>query len=158
MDKKETLKSIVVELLEKGFGDRYKAEFTDISDTELKVDITGEGVSYLIGQFGKTLLAFQLLVRQIYMNKTEDYSEDLKILIDVDGYKVKRIEKIKEIAKNAADRAISLGQQVTLPVMNAFERHVVHDYINEIYPDMQTGSVGEEPNRRVALTPGQVVQ
>jgi spoIIIJ-associated protein len=153
MDKKEILKNIVNEFLEKGFRERYSAKFTDISDTELKIDISGEGVSYLIGQYGRTLLALQLLIRQIYMNQTEDYSEDLKILIDIDDYKVKRIEKIKELAKNAADKSVSLNQEVTLPTMNAFERHVVHDYINEIYPDMKTGSIGEEPNRRVVLSP-----
>ncbi len=153
MDRKETLKRIVGELLHNGFDDRYSVEFTDISDHELKVDITGEGVSYLIGQHGRTLLALQLIIRQIYMNQTSDYTEDLKIIIDIDNYKVKRIDKIKDLARNSADKAISLGQEVTLPVMNAFERHIVHDFINEVYPTMKTGSIGEEPNRSVVLTP-----
>lgn len=154
MDKKEILKNIVTELLEKGFGDKYYVEFTDSDEYELKIEIKGDEVSYLIGHYGRTLQALQLLIRQIYMNKTGDYSEDFKILIDIDGYKVKREEKIKEMAKHAAEKAISLGQAVTMPSMNSYERHIVHDYITSIYPDMQTGSVGEEPNRRVVLTPG----
>lgn len=152
MDNIEELKSIVKELLEKGFGDRYYAEFSVISDTEVKIEIRGDSVSYLIGQFGKTLMAFQMLVRQIYMNRTGDFEEKLKILIDIDGYKSKRDDKIKDIAKNAAERCISLNQNITLPVMNAYERHIVHDLINESFPQIKTESTGEEPNRRVVLT------
>lgn len=153
MDRKSIVKQIVEDFLKLGFGDRYNVQFTDISENEIKVDITGDGVSYLIGQHGRTLLAFQLLIRQIYMNQTGDFDEELKIIIDIDDYKVKRTEKIKEFARNAAEKAISLNQEVTLPAMNAYERHIVHDFINEFFPDMQTGSVGEEPNRRVVLTP-----
>lgn len=155
MDRKDILKQIVLDLLKFGFEDRYQVEFTDISENELKVDITGDGVSYLIGQHGRTLLAFQLIVRQIYMNKTGDYSEELKIIIDIDNYKVKRVEKIKDFARNAAEKALSLNQEVTMPSMNAFERHIVHDFVNENYPQLKTGSVGEEPNRRVVLAPAQ---
>lgn len=153
MDKKETLKNIVTTLLEKGFGDKYYVEFSDTGENELRIEIKGDEVSYLIGQYGRTLMALQLIIRQIYMNQTEDYSEDLKILIDIDGYKAKREDKIKDMAKNAAEKAISLNQEITLPPMNSYERHIVHDYINELFPDMQTGSTGEEPNRRVVLTP-----
>jgi spoIIIJ-associated protein len=154
MDKIELVKNIVQEFLQKGFSDRYIATFTELSPTELKVDITGEGVSYLIGQYGKTLLAFQSLVRQVYMNQSGDYSDEIRIIIDVDGYKNKRVEKIKELAKNAAEKAVSLGQEVALPAMNAFERHVVHEYIQETFPGLHTGSMGDEPNRRVVLAPG----
>jgi spoIIIJ-associated protein len=153
MEKKEVLKQIVQDLLKHGFGDKYYAEFTDVSENELKIDIFGDEVSYLIGQRGHTLSAFQLLVRQIYMNQTGDFSEELKILIDVDGYKTKRIEKIKDMAVNSAKKALTTQRQVTMPSMNAFERHIVHDFINENYPDLDTSSIGEEPNRKVVLTP-----
>lgn len=153
MDRTEIVKSIVEELLNKGFSGRYNATFTDISPTEIKIDIRGEGVSYLIGQYGRTLLAFQLLVRQMYMNVSGDYDEELKIVIDIDDYKIKRIDKIKEFAQGAAEKALSLGKEIALPSMNAFERHVIHEYIQENFQNIKSGSVGEEPNRRVVLTP-----
>jgi len=153
MERNEIVKQIVGELLEKGFSDRYNATFTEISPTEIKIDIRGEGVSYLIGQFGKTLLALQLLIRQMYMNQSGDFDEELKIIIDIDDYKIKRVEKIKELAKGAADKALSLGKEIALPAMNAFERHVIHEYIQENFPNLQSGSIGDEPNRRVVLTP-----
>ena len=87
------------------------------------------------------------------MNETEDYSEELRIVIDVDGYKDKRVESIKELAAGAVEKVIQLGQDVSMPAMNAYERHVVHEYIQETYPDVKTSSIGEEPNRRVVIHP-----
>ena len=46
-----------------------------------------------------------------------------------------------------------LSQEISLPAMNAYERHIIHEYIQETYPDLKTGSVGEEPNRRVLVQP-----
>lgn len=153
MERKEIVKQIVEELLQKGFSGRYRATFTEISSTEFKVDIRGDDVSYLIGQHGKTLLALQLLIRQMYMNQSGDHEEELKIIIDIDDYKIKRVEKIKEMAQRAANKVLSLGREVVLPAMNAFERHIVHDYISENFQNIQSKSQGDEPNRRVVLTP-----
>lgn len=153
MERIEIVKNIIEELLKKGFSERYKATFTEISPTEIKIDISGDGVSYLIGQYGRTLLAFQLLVRQMYMNESGDFDEELKIIIDIDNYKTKRIDKIKEFAQSTAEKVLSLNQEIALPSMNAFERHVIHEYIQENFPNIKSGSIGDEPNRRVLLTP-----
>lgn len=153
MDRLVKIQEIVDEFLNTGFGGMYRAEYTPLSETELKIDITGEGVSYLIGQHGRTLLALQHMVRQIYINTTGDYHEEVKIIIDIDGYKQKRIDKIKQLAHNAAEKCQSLSIEVTLPSMNPFERHVVHEYVQENFPGISTGSVGVEPNRRVMLKP-----
>lgn len=158
MDKVETVKKIVNEFLQKGFNGRYSAEFTQLSDNEVKIDISGDGVSFLIGQHGRTLQAFQQIIRQMYMNETNDFSEDLKIIVDVDGYKDKRVEKLKELASNVAEKVKSIGQEISLPAMNAYERHIIHEYIQETYPDLKTGSVGEEPNRRVLVQPSEPQQ
>lgn len=156
MEKTEIVKNIVDEMLTKGFGGRYKAEYTEISPSEFKIDIKGEGVSYLIGQYGRTLLALQMLIRQMYMNLSGDYDEAFKIIIDIDGYKLKRIEKIKELAKKSAEKVMSLKQEITMPPMNAFERHVIHEFVQENFAEIVTSSIGEEPNRRVVLSPKSV--
>ncbi len=152
MDKLELIKSIVTEMFQLAFGDGFSVEFTPISASTIKIDIDGDNVSYLIGQGGRTLLAIQLLIRQMYMNLSQDFTDEFKIIIDIGGYKLKKVERIKEIARQAAQRAIELSKDVTLPRMNAFERHIVHQYINENFNNLKTSSVGEEPNRRVVLS------
>jgi spoIIIJ-associated protein len=153
MDKLVKVQEIVDEFLSKGFGDTYKAEYTPLSDSEIKIDITGQGVSYLIGQHGRTLLSLQHIIRQIYINTTQDYEENVKLIIDVDQYKQKRLEKIKDIAHHAAEKCLATQSEVALPSMTPFERHVVHEHVQENFPQVATGSTGEEPNRRVVLRP-----
>ncbi len=151
MDNLVKVQEIVNEFLKRGFGDTYKAEFTPLSDSEIKIDITGEGVSYLIGQHGRTLLSLQHLIRQIYINTTGDFEENVKLIIDVEKYKEKRLERIKDLARSAAEKCKSLGKEIALPSMSAYERHIVHEYVQENFPEITTGSVGQEPNRRVIL-------
>lgn len=153
MDNLIKVQELLDDLLQLGFNGKYKAEYTPLSETELKIDITGEDVSYLIGQHGRTLLALQHVIRQMYINVAEDYTESLKLIIDVDGYKSKRIERIKDLAKNAVEKCRQLGREITLPSMSPYERHIVHSYIQENYPEIKTGSVGEEPNRKVVVSP-----
>lgn len=156
MDRLLKIQEIVNEFLKKGFGDTYKAEYTLLSESEIKVDITGEGVSYLIGQHGRTLLSLQHIIRQIYINTTQDYDESVKLIIDVDRYKQKRIEKVKETAQKAVEQCQESKLEVLLPSMNPFERHIVHTYVQENYKDIITSSSGEEPNRRIVLRPAVV--
>lgn len=153
MDNLVKIQEIIDEFLQKGFHGMYIAQYTPLSETEIRVDISGNGVSYLIGQHGRTLLALQHLIRQIYINTTEDFDEGVKLIIDVDGYKQKRVERIKDLARNAAEKSLSLGMEITLPSMTAFERHVVHEFIQESFPEVETTSTGEEPNRRVVVKP-----
>ena len=153
MDNFIKIQEIVDKLLEAGYGDRFKATYTPLSDTEIKIDINGDEASYLIGQHGKTLLALQHIIRQIYIHETEDYEEKIKIIIDVDDYKQKRIERIKDMTASTAEKCLSLGKEISLPSMTPFERHIVHEHIQENFPNISTSSVGEEPNRRVVLRP-----
>ncbi len=152
MDRLEIVKSVVTEMFQLAFDDSFSVEFTPISSSAIKIDIDGDDVSYLIGQRGKTLLAIQLLIRQMYINLSQDFTDEFKIIVDIGGYKSKKVERIKEIAKQAAQRVIELSKDVTLPRMNAFERHIVHQYISDNFSNLQTSSIGQEPNRRVVLS------
>lgn len=151
-DRIEIAKNIIKELLEKGFGDKYKVEFI-VENDELQANISGENVSYLIGLHGQTLQSFQMLARQIYMNQTNDYEDGLKIRVDIDSYRLRRIEKLKELVSNAIEKVKEYNKEITLPVMNAYERRIIHSFVQESFPEIKTQSVGEEPNRQVCLMP-----
>ncbi len=153
MDKFLQIQEIVDEFLRIGFGDSFQAEYTPLSDTELKIDITGEHVSYLIGQHGKTLLSLQHIIRQIYINRSQDYDENIKLIIDIDSYKQKRIERIQQIAEQAIEKCKQFNKPITLPTMTPYERHVVHTLIQDRHPDILSSSIGEDPNRRVVVRP-----
>ena len=153
MDRLKQIQEIVDKFLDLGFRDSFKAQYTKISDTELKINIQGENPSYLIGYRGKSLFALQHIIRQMYVNTSEDFTEEIKIIIDVDGYKEKRLDSLKELAKTAVEKCISINKEIALPVMTPFERHVIHSYIQELFPNISTTSIGEDPNRKIVIKP-----
>lgn len=153
-EKIEILKKIVNDLFEICFKDEFNVDFNLSEDqSEIKIDITGENVSYLIGQHGRNLISIQHLIRQMYINSTEDFDENLRIIVDIDDYKSKRVEKLTQFAAETADKVKSSGKEVVMPSMSSYERFIIHDYVSENYPSLSTSSIGEDPNRKIIISP-----
>ena len=72
--------------------------------------------------------------------------------LDIAGYKKKKTEYLKELARNSADEVAISGIERVLPPMQAYERRIVHMELKE-RPDIKTESVGEEPERRIVIKP-----
>jgi spoIIIJ-associated protein len=118
-------------------------------DGEIILDIVGPDLGILIGRHGKTLDALQTIVTTLVRRRLGWYHP---LLVDVEGYRARRREKLEEIAKNAANRASKQAKDVRLRPMNSFERKVVHIALRDdrrVY----TESDGEEPNRAVVVSP-----
>lgn len=119
----------------------------DGDDGELILDVNGGDLAVLIGRHGKTLDALQMVLSSLLSNRIKFH---YPISVDIEGYKMRRKNKLQQMARQAADRARRQGK-VTLAPMNAFERRLVHlALVNE--EDVTTHSEGEDPNRRVIIT------
>lgn len=117
---------------------------------EIILDIVGdEELGVLIGRHGKTLDALQVIVGAI-LGRSEVPRHPL--VVDVSGYRYRQRMKLEEIAKRAADRAFRTGRPVMLRPMSAFERRVVHVCLRDDRR-VTTASEGEEPERRVVVSP-----
>lgn len=117
-------------------------------DKVLKFDITGEKAGIIIGYRGETLEALQLLVSTFVNRKKENY---VKILIDVEGYRNKRIKALEELASKVAHTVVTKRRSVTLEPMVPFERRVIHTTLQN-HPKVKTESIGEEPYRKVVIS------
>jgi spoIIIJ-associated protein len=73
------------------------------------------------------------------------------VVIDIEGYKMRRKEKLSAIARSAATRAKRQHSKVSLPPMNAYERRLVHLALVDD-PEVTTHSEGEDPQRHVVVT------
>jgi spoIIIJ-associated protein len=115
----------------------------------ISIQIQGENLAVLIGSRGRTLNALQSLVN-LAANKGEEHWR--KIVIDVEGYRDQRRRRLEEYAQKMAERAIVEETAVALEPMNSFERRVIHAALtnNEL---IETRSEGEEPFRRVIISP-----
>jgi spoIIIJ-associated protein len=114
---------------------------------ELILDIVGENLAVLIGRHGKTLDALQFLVSSI-VNKKLDLRHP--VIIDVEGYKHRRKQKLISIAKSSAARAIRQKHEVHLRPMTPYERRIVHVALKDD-KRIITNSEGAEPYRYVVI-------
>lgn len=72
------------------------------------------------------------------------------VLVDVNGYRKERERLILELARAAARRAVATKESVNLPVMNAYERRIIHAELS-MRPDVITESVGNNRERYVMV-------
>jgi spoIIIJ-associated protein len=116
---------------------------------EIILDVVGGELGLLIGRHGKTLDALQTAVAAI---TTRKLGYRYPVVVDVEGYRHRRRQKIEDMARRAADRAARQKQSVRLRPMTAYERRVVHVALRDDRR-VVTGSEGAEPYRQVVISP-----
>jgi len=115
---------------------------------QLKMVLSGENMSILIGRRGETLDALQYLTSLNVNRGREDY---LRVSLDTENYRAKREEALRKLAVRMANRAKKSGRRVALEPMNPNERRILHSALQND-PEVTTHSEGEEPYRRVIIT------
>lgn len=132
-------------------GFRLKVSVREAGETA-EVEAEGEegaDVGLLIGRRGETLEALQFLVNLAGTRATGDTR---RIVVDVQGYRRRRGEALQRLAVMMAQRAVRQRREVVLRPMTARERRVIHLALKN-HPRVRTSSRGEEPLRRVVITP-----
>lgn len=117
------------------------------ADKNISVVIEGENLNFLIGYRGESLDAIQHLLSLVLFRKT---NESTHVIVDINGYRTQKVEKIEEITKNFIDRVRFSQKDVEMPIMNPSERRLVHTFVAN-YADITSESVGEGTQRRVVL-------
>jgi len=123
-------------------------------DGVMYVDVLGDGpddddMGLLIGRHGQTLESLQELARAAVGQRT---AQRARIVVDVEDYKRRQRDRLESKARDLADRVRETGREVELEPMNPFERKVVHDVVAAI-PGVSSASRGEDPDRRVVISP-----
>lgn len=81
--------------------------------------------------------------------KEEGYT---RVTINTEDYREKREETLTKLAKRVAQQVRNTGRARVLEPMNPYERRILHSALQN-NPFVLTHSEGEEPNRRVVVTP-----
>ncbi len=115
----------------------------------LCLNIIGDDLGMLIGRRGETLRNFQFIVRLILSRRLGVWPN---IVVDVEGYKAKRVQALQALARRMADQVRQTKQMVVLEPMPAHERRIVHLALRDD-PDVYTESTGEGENRKVQIIP-----
>ena len=118
-------------------------------DTVITVD--GEGAGLLIGHHGETLDALQYLANLAANKKVKGEKRDyVKISLDVEGYRAKREEALRALARRMAAKVVKGKKSVMLEPMNPYERRIIHSEVQGI-EGVSTNSIGSENNRRIVM-------
>ena len=138
----------MVEGLLKHMG--VRAQVTVRAGSEpITLDISGRDLGALIGWRGETLRALQSVTNVMVGRQL---AEGERIIVDVERYRQRREHTVREIAMRAARQVKMTGDAITLDAMQPFERRAIHLAL-EGDPDVTSGSIGEEPERRVVVGP-----
>jgi spoIIIJ-associated protein len=128
-------------------GSVYEEE-VDESTVCYRIECRDNDARLLIGKRGQTLEALQFLLRQ--MSKGE---EEQHFIIDVRDYRNRRRESIVDYAKKGAVGVLNGEyEEYALAPMTAYERRLVHNYLQENFPELNSGSRGEGMDRHIVIS------
>ena len=126
----------------------------DIEETEdeVRATVNGDELGLLIGKHGSTIDAVQHLAFRAAYRGLEDRKQ---VTVDAAGYRERRENALHRMADRAAAEALRYDRAVELEPMRAPERKIVHTYLSE-RSDVETHSEGDEPDRRLVISPAPV--
>jgi len=150
----EIAEDTVIELLKKmKVVAEVSAYFDDLNESRgrptVYVDINGKDLSILIGRQAETLNALQYISSLII---GKELGRSVTLVLDVEGYRKRREQQLRQLARRMADQAIKTGRRQVLEPMPANERRLIHIELRE-NPGVKTESIGEEPRRKVTIIP-----
>jgi spoIIIJ-associated protein len=116
------------------------------------LNIEGDDLGILIGRRGQTMLSLQHILRLIVTSGSE---VKMPIVIDVEGYKERRCEGLRNLAFRLADQVTTRKSSFAMEPMPAFERRIVHLALAD-HPDVLTESTGTGEARKVVIIPKQL--
>ena len=121
---------------------------TKYEDGFIRIKISTNHNSILIGKAGVILRAINLIVKQAVQNQ---FKKRIEISVDINGYKETRYKKVASMAKRLGKQVLKTKIDVKLDPLPADERKVIHQVISEI-DHLKTESQGEGKNRFVTIS------
>jgi len=128
-----------------------EASLFTCEDGTRRIIISGEDASTLIGHHGDTLDALQYLTNLASARKNIHGERDKsRVTIDIEGYRAKREETLRQLARRMAQKALRNRRSVMLEPMSAYERRIIHSEIQNI-EGVSTNSIGSDNNRKIVI-------
>ncbi len=146
---------LALEFIKSVIADMHLTELTvalkEGNNEDVLITVDGEGAGLLIGHHGETLDSLQYLANLAANKKVKgEKREYVKITLDVEGYRAKREEALRTLARRMAAKVVKGKKSVMLEPMNPYERRIIHSEVQGI-AGVSTNSIGSENNRRIVM-------
>lgn len=153
-DVSEKIKEFINGILSK-MNVEYSSVKVNFENNIYSVTVNGaKDPGFIIGKEAKLLDSLQHLLNQM-INKSE--KKQLKVHVDVDGYRQRRKEALIEKVRNMAEQVKRNGKSVTMEPLHAANRRIVHQFI-EKDKDLNTMTIGEGDFKRVVILPASKIK
>ena len=143
----KAIRAFLSGLLER-MGTQANIEISRRDAKSIAVELSGPNMGAVIGRRGETLDAIQHLTNYA-VNRGSD--KHMHICVDAESYRAKREESLVRLAEKMAAKVIKYKRSMALEPMNSYERHIIHEALQN-YEGVTTSSTGTEPNRRVVVS------
>jgi spoIIIJ-associated protein len=124
-----------------------------VEDGSIRLEVNGPDMGVVIGKHGSTINALQYLVGLITHKRV---GERVRVVVDAEDYRSRRERTLQDLAQTFARRVKETGQEAVLDALQSYERRIIHTALVDD-PDVYTYSEGEEPDRRVVISPRMAV-
>ena len=129
--------------------DQFTVEMAEDDSVRVHVQLPEEETGIYIGHHGEGLTALQLLLSLMISQRTGKW---YRISVNINDYQERREDSLKNLAESAAEKAISLNQEVVLGNLSSYERRLVHLHLEQ-HGGVTTESRGEPPLRQLLVIP-----
>jgi len=141
---KKIIQFVEVLISKMGFPGSVRIIFQE--ERKIGLEIDSDHSSILIGKKGKNLDALQLIVN-VYAGRVGSLK---RVILDAEGYRVRREETLIRIARKAAEQVQRYHNSKLLEPMNPFERRLIHTSLNGMR-DIDTKSEGDGLYKQVRI-------
>lgn len=132
----------ITEKLLKMMNIELDIEVMKSSDHFVLINLFGADKGIIIGKKGKTLNSFEFLLNTLV--------KGCRVEVDVEGFKEKRANTLRDLARKMAEKALRTDKAVKLNAMPPRERKIIHEIINK-FEDLDTYSEGKDPKRYIVI-------
>ncbi len=146
---RETVENLVTKMKVDARVTAHYGDPDENGDAPVLVDIRGDDLSVLIGRRSETLNALQYISGLIVSKEAGRY---VQLVVDVEGYRNRRERQLRQLARRMAEQAIRSRRRQVLEPMSASDRRIIHLELRT-NPEVETVSIGDEPNRKVTIVP-----
>lgn len=142
------IKDLATEFFEKMTMPVSKID-VNYSEDNVGLDVKLDEPQILIGQGGQTLFEIQRLLKTILNKKLQNV---FYLNLDINDYKKKKIEYLKDLARDLADQASLTKETKVLAPMSSYERRIIHAELSQ-RTDISTESQGDGFDRHIVIKP-----
>lgn len=125
-------------------------EDLDDTTTSYRIECKADDARMLIGRNGKTLESLQFVVRQMCRSNMITHNP---FVIDVLDYRARRRRTMEEQAKKGAVAVLNGDEErFALEPMNPYDRRLVHNYLQDNFPELSSDSEGDGEERHIVIS------